>query len=119
MTEETDTGNQRRTVFGWAQGRAACSDTPGKFMNKFEDNMRALLALGVQEELERIDESRGWQAPVDMAAEIEALSAFRALQHWGTEWGLCPGRWSDGKRYQQDARGRLAGRPAGKQSRRR
>jgi hypothetical protein len=54
-------------------------------MVKFEDQLEVLFNGREGEVLDAVPK---WQDPVSLAAEIEALSAYRAVQHWGTDWGL-------------------------------
>jgi hypothetical protein len=83
-----ETGKERsdrvRETFTWAQNRAGSSAAPGKFMVAFEDGMEALFK---GREGEVLDSRPSWQDPTRLAAEIEALGAYRALTHWGTSWG--------------------------------
>lgn len=76
-----------RAVFDRAQGRSARSTSRAKYMYAFEDTLKFLRRYGEQALIER---RSAWKDATEQAAEIEALSAYRAMQHWGTDWGLCP-----------------------------
>lgn len=74
-----------RIVLARAQKRADRSQLPNRYMNSFEDKLFALLKRGDDALL---NGRGGWQDPVQDAAEVEALCAYRALKHWGTGHGL-------------------------------
>lgn len=74
-----------RTVFDRAQEHSVHSASRVKYMNTFESTLKLLREHG---EHALIDSRPTWQDATERAAEIEALSAYRALQHWGTRWGL-------------------------------
>jgi hypothetical protein len=90
-----------RTVFDRAQARANRTEAPRRFMNEFEDTLRTLRKNGSSGENELMDRRKdAWPDTLSLAAEVEALSAFRALEHWGTGWGLCPFSVSLQQHYQ-------------------
>lgn len=74
-----------RKVTARAQRRANKAGMPNRYMNLFESCLAALLADGEEAMLSR---TLGWQDPVRVAAEAEALCAYRALKYWGTDQGL-------------------------------
>lgn len=80
--------DKRRAVFDWAQGHAAASAAPSRFMKEFEEEM-SLLA-GPSGEAGILDRMPEWHDYTALAAEIEALAAHRALQCWGTQDGMVP-----------------------------
>ena len=84
-----------RAVHSRAQKRAWHSDQPGKFMSRFEDTLERLKNGG---EGNVLDRAPMWTDPTSLAAEVEALSAYRAMAHWGTHYGICHRRGS-GPRY--------------------
>lgn len=83
-TQKPRTGEQVKTCVEWAGTRAKKSQYPGKFMVEFEGDLSVLMRSGAGDMLDAVPH---WQDPTHLAAEIEALSAYRALQHWGTDWG--------------------------------
>jgi hypothetical protein len=78
------------TVFSWAQERAKMSKSPNKFLNRFANDLREARQIGEHEALAH----RREVDPLLIAAEVEALAAYRALEHWGTSWGRCPYRYT-------------------------
>lgn len=68
-----------------------CS-APNRFMAQFERSLNVLLDNGESEIL--FGACSAWRDSVTVAAEIEALTAYRALVHWGTSWGKLVYRYS-------------------------
>lgn len=75
-----------RILHARAEKRAHRTKDPLRYMREFEDVLNRLVGRGEAEVLGR--RTVAWRDPVLIAAEIEALSAYRALKHWGTVWGL-------------------------------
>lgn len=73
-----------------AHDRADRSEDPQQFMKVFQATLTALLTGGDNDSVER---RVLWSDSTFEAAEIEALCAYRALQHWGTGQGLCVSFW--------------------------
>ncbi len=77
-----------------ARRRAKQSSDPKKFIDEFEDELQLLRKYKWAREFELLEERRPWVVDeLQVAAQVEALSAYRALEHWGTSWGLCPGSY--------------------------
>jgi hypothetical protein len=84
----TATGELERKiniVRSWAERRALHTSQPGDFMDHFEHEMERLL-LGASPDRQVRDLSD----PLSLAAQIEAASAARAIEWWGTGSGLIP-----------------------------
>lgn len=92
----TDKEKEAHEAYVWnvlrerAHSRAELSDDPEKFMKIFRTTLQALHEGG---DSRRIEHGALWSSSVLEAAEIEALCAHRALQHWGTGHGLCVSLW--------------------------
>jgi hypothetical protein len=55
-------------------------------MDQFEKSLDLLMEKGESAVLSQ--RRTAWSDTVTVAAEIEALTAYRALVHWGTTWGM-------------------------------
>lgn len=84
-TSAESSSKRIREVVSRTQRRANHSDLPNRYMSDFERGLNLLLDHGVEA---LPDYRSGWQDPVHVAAEVEALCAFRALKNWGTGKGL-------------------------------
>lgn len=62
------------------------SEKPSSFMNDFEAHLSKLLS---NREEEVLAGPRTWHDPTSEAARVEALCAYRAIKHWGTDYGMC------------------------------
>lgn len=79
-------GKRFDTVCQWADLRARQSVKPERFLWVFHDELATIRRHGEAAVLEK-DSTR--LNPTDLAAEIEALAATRAMRTWGTNEGLC------------------------------
>lgn len=90
MTQETRNRLLWTTAFDRARRMASRSEAPTKFMNDFDDELRHLSVRGIAGELDMIATTIDWTDPVHVAAEAEALAAYRTLTKQGVAWGLIP-----------------------------
>lgn len=85
MTSKEECGPREllwRTVIERAQERALHSRSPVMYMRNFEMSLKVLRRDGTDTDF--LDRRRPvWEDTVHVASEIEALSAFRAMRHWG------------------------------------
>lgn len=82
MAQEKDRDSRILAVLAtWAQCHAKRSESPNRFMAIYTDDLNLLRRKG-EEAL--LDQRRSWKDPVQLAAEMEALAAFRALACWST-----------------------------------
>lgn len=84
-----------RKVFDRAQVHGVKASSRLRYMTHFQDTLNFLIKHGEQELLDR---RAPWDT-VQQSAEIEALSAYRAMEHWGTDWGLSHPRLARCYRY--------------------
>lgn len=86
MDEVTDVWSRRNQVVrDRARERAKVSEAPDKFMVLFDGKLSRLRMSGDDAFVHR---ALLWDDPVNVAAEIEAFSAYRAMRYWGTSKGL-------------------------------
>ena len=78
------------TVRDRAVNRAHRSERPVRFAAQFE---AALAVLRERGEDVLLAHHLDWSDSTLVAAEIEALSAYRAVQYWGTGRGQCQELW--------------------------
>ena len=76
----TEVQESWRLVFDRAQERSIRSTEPNTFMTTFEDDLRRLRRRGGEEDI--LSARPKWGDPLRLAAEIEALSANRALKYY-------------------------------------
>lgn len=76
--------DRMNAVRNWAEQRAKTSARPAEFRAVFERAMEVIAKRGEEAVLDR---PPVWQDATRVAAEIEALSARRALTNWGTRKG--------------------------------
>lgn len=85
-----------RQAFAWgvarnrAVERAHLSARPVRFASRFE---AALAEIREKGEEEFLGHPLDWNDSILVAAEVEALSAYRAVRYWGTGRGQCQELW--------------------------
>jgi len=87
MIGDTEINRRLAVTKKWASGRAQKSDRPSVFLDFFEETIRQ---VGADEEAlyHRVD----YGDSIRMAAEIEALAAWRRVRSWNTRKGLLKSR---------------------------
>lgn len=94
MTEPAEINRRLAVTKLWASGRAQRSDRPSIFLGFFEETIHQ--ARTDEEALyHRVD----YGDSIRMAAEIEALAAWRRVRSWNTRKGLLKSRQYTEKRY--------------------
>lgn len=86
FTITTPVSERYAAICNRAEKRSMQSEAPKRFMNEFHDELSALRREGLDVIVERAPD---WLDPVHLAAEIEAITATRAMRCWGTLDGLC------------------------------
>lgn len=94
MTEVTEIKRRLAVTKMWANGRAQKSDRPSVFLKFYEETIRQ--AVADEETLYHLVD---YGDSTRMAAEIEALAAWRRVRGWNSRTGLLKSSWYTGKKY--------------------
>lgn len=94
MTEVSEINRRLAVTKKWASGRAQRSARPSVFLKFYED-----MILQARKDPNALEHRVDYGDSVQLAAEIEALAAWRRVREWNSRKGLLKSRQYTEKRY--------------------
>lgn len=94
MTEVSEINRRLGVTHTWASRRARKSARPSVFIGYYEETIRQ-----VRVDPDALEHRVDYGDSVQLAAEIEALAAWRRVREWNSRKGLLKSRQYTEKRY--------------------